>query len=364
MTTILILKDDADLRKELVEWLKNRGYDTVSATNGKEALERFEAGARPDLMVCDTLMPVMDGKQFLSDYSTNQKDKITPYIGISAIAERKHIRACMGIGVDDYLTKPFSYDEFMHTIKSVFRKHGHIEDNIRKNLMKQEIMTFLPHELRTPLTSIIGFGNIIADRAEFFNTEEIKDIGNKIAKAGQAMHSLTEKFLLYIQLERIKNDNGKFISKRILESVIYEESVNIGLKYNQAERLGHSVQPVSLQLPENYLRILVKELVDNCFRFSDENTDITINGELRDNYFVLSFNNRGRGMTPDQIKNIGAFRQFERDQYKKQGGGLGLIIVKRICDNSGGKLSISSKPGELTSVQCFFPVAKEIENMP
>ncbi len=69
-------------------------------------------------------------------------------------------------------------------------------------------------------------------------------------------------------------------------------------------------------------------------------------------------------MTPDQIKNIGAFRQFERDQYKKQGGGLGLIIVKRICDNSGGKLSISSKPGELTSVQCFFPVAKEIENMP
>lgn len=235
-----------------------------------------------------------------------------------------------------------------------------VSENVNKifgyPVTQQDFMTCLSHEMRSPLTSIIGFGDIIADRAEFFSTEEIKDIGNNIAKAGQTMHSLTEKCLLYMQMCLTKIDQDKFINKRILESLIYEESVNVGLKFNQAERLRHSVQPASLQVPEKHIRLLVKELVENCFHFSDENSEIIIDGEPRDNCFLLSFNTRYNCVSSLQTTRTEMNGHSDRNFRIRQESGLGLAFVKCICENSGGKLRISRRPDEILSLQCYLPV--------
>ncbi len=358
MKTILILEDDNDLREELAEWLKYQGYDTVLAANGKEGLEQIKNGARPDLVICDILMPVMDGKQFFYEYSMLQKGRITPFIFISALAERTHIRDGMGMGVDDYLTKPFSHKEFMQAIKSAIKKYKRIDENIEQGMhdMTRVIMTYLPHELRTPLTSIIGFGSILADRAECFTEKEIKDIGRDIAKAGKTMHHLAEKFLIYIQVELKKPDNNQFIKPKSLEAIVFEESLGIAFKYGRAKRLIHQAEPANLCLSETYLRTLIKELVDNAHRFSADDSKVKIEGKVSEDNYVLTVTDQGRGMTQEQIDRIGAFRQFDRDKYEQQGSGLGLAIVRRICENSGGKLRVSSKPGKRTSVQCFIPV--------
>ena len=360
MKTILILEDDTDLCEELAEWLTYQGYDTLSAANGKEGMELILAGSRPDLVVCDILMPVLDGKQFFYEYSMHLNGRVTPFIFISALAERKHIREGMGMGVDDYLTKPFSHEEFMLAIQSAFKRHKRMEENLRQGMhdMTRVMMTYLPHELHTPLTSIIGFGSILADRAEFFTEKEIKKIGNDIVKAGKIMHSLTEKLLLYTQLELNTPIKGQHVKTHSMEPIIFEESVILALRYGRSQRLSQFIEPAPLCLSETYLRVLIIELVENAHRFSAEGSEVKIEGIITNGIYILTVTDQGQGMTKEQIAQIGAFRQFGKGKYMQQGSGLGLAIAKRICENSGGKLSIKSKPGEFTSVRCFIPVAQ------
>jgi len=70
---------------------------------------------------------------------------------------------------------------------------------------------------------------------------------------------------------------------------------------------------------------------------------------------------RGRGMTPEQISNVGGYVQFERRMYEQQGSGLGLIIAKRLLEIHGGTLTIASQPGSGTSVSARLPVSQPVD---
>ncbi|PYM16846.1 MAG: hybrid sensor histidine kinase/response regulator, partial [Verrucomicrobia bacterium] len=103
----------------------------------------------------------------------------------------------------------------------------------------------------------------------------------------------------------------------------------------------------------------LEELLDNAFKFSRPGTPVRIAGGVSNGRFTLSVGDRGRGMTAQQIADIGAHMQFERRFYEQQGVGLGLIIAKRLAELHGGDLLIESTPGEQTTVQMILPVAAE-----
>jgi two-component system, sensor histidine kinase and response regulator len=79
--------------------------------------------------------------------------------------------------------------------------------------------------------------------------------------------------------------------------------------------------------------------------------------ERDDASFILNVTDHGRGMTPEQIASIGAYMQFERKLYEQQGTGLGLVIAKRLTELHGGQMTITSVPGEHTTVRAMLPVA-------
>ena len=102
---------------------------------------------------------------------------------------------------------------------------------------------------------------------------------------------------------------------------------------------------------------VIEELIDNCFKFSESGTTVSVSSDVSNNYLSLSFTNYGRGMTGEEIKNLGAYRQFHRRIYEQQGSGLGLIIVKLLVELHGGNLDIQSNPGDKTVVQVKLPCA-------
>ncbi len=104
-------------------------------------------------------------------------------------------------------------------------------------------------------------------------------------------------------------------------------------------------------------RKIAEELVENAFKFSKTGTPVQVTGQPKDQHYVLTVRDQGRGMTPDQIANVGAHMQFERRFYEQQGAGLGLIIARRLAELHGGELRIESIPGRETTVQVWLPRA-------
>ncbi|MDF4203298.1 response regulator [Maribacter sp. SA7] len=121
MKRILLIEDDKALRENTEELLELSGYNVTTAPNGKIGIETAIENL-PDIIVCDIMMPVVDGYGVLENLSNNEKTKQIPFIFLSAKTEHKEIRKGMDLGADDYLTKPFEEEELMSAIESRLAK--------------------------------------------------------------------------------------------------------------------------------------------------------------------------------------------------------------------------------------------------
>lgn len=121
MKKVLLIEDDAVLRGNTAELLEILDYQVVVAANGKIGLEKAKQ-EHPDIIVCDIMMPEMDGYDVLEALSSNEETKLIPFIFLSAKTERQDVRKGMNLGADDYITKPFSEEELVNAIESRLAK--------------------------------------------------------------------------------------------------------------------------------------------------------------------------------------------------------------------------------------------------
>ena len=121
MKSILLIEDDTALRENTAELLELAGYTVFTAPNGKIGIEKAKT-VNPDVIVCDIMMPEIDGYGVLQAVSLEEKTKHIPFIFLSAKTEHKEIRRGMDMGADDYLTKPFDEEELLSAIESRLAK--------------------------------------------------------------------------------------------------------------------------------------------------------------------------------------------------------------------------------------------------
>ena len=121
MTKILLVEDDTSLRENVEELLELSGFLVLTASNGKMAVELAKKEF-PDLVLCDIMMPEMDGYEVLQQLSSCETTKHIPFIFVSAKTERHEVRKGMNLGADDYLTKPFEEEELLGAIQSRLEK--------------------------------------------------------------------------------------------------------------------------------------------------------------------------------------------------------------------------------------------------
>jgi DNA-binding NarL/FixJ family response regulator len=117
MTTILIIEDDEQTRENLQTILQMEGYRALSASDGLEGLE-VAGRERPDLILCDVMMPGLDGHGVLRKLRDQPETAAIPFIFLTARGERKDLRKGMELGADDYLTKPASVDELLRAVQT------------------------------------------------------------------------------------------------------------------------------------------------------------------------------------------------------------------------------------------------------
>ena len=121
MKKILVIEDNEEVRENLEEILELYGYDVIAADDGKLGVEKALAES-PDLILCDVMMPKLDGFGVLNILSKRSQTADIPFIFLTAKTEKSDFRRGMNLGADDYITKPFFKDELLAVLETRLKK--------------------------------------------------------------------------------------------------------------------------------------------------------------------------------------------------------------------------------------------------
>jgi len=190
--------------------------------------------------------------------------------------------------------------------------------------------------------------------------EEVAEMGKDIVESGQRLERLIENFLIYTQTELIGGDPQRIAALRGRPSthadrIVEEHARKQAERCDRAQDLDLELNDVPMSMSEEYLGKVVEELVQNAFKFSIRETPVSVSLFAEDNKVHLMVSDVGRGMSTEEVSQIGAFMQFGRRSHEQQGLGLGLTIARRLVGLYGGNVIVKSYLGEGTRVCAVLP---------
>ncbi len=376
-TKILVVDDNPNNLVVLSNVLDLNGYTVSYAPDGTAGLETA-ASESPDLILLDAIMPDMDGFETCRELKRSERTKHIPVIFMTALTETSDKLKGFECGAVDYITKPIHPEEVLARVKihlsmgrlyrtlnteiqELSEKHASLSkqmQDLRRNLSRT-----LPHELRTPLNAILGFSRFLVsfDPEQLPDQENVLQIRSAIYNSALRLQRLVENYLLYASLllmqydmEKSTREGWRRQDRFRTDSLIACLASAAAEKAARRDDLRLSLTKKPVRGSERSIRKILEELLDNAIKFSEPGTPIDIVTEGEDCHWSLHVRDQGHGMTPDQIAAIGAFMQFDRDEYEQQGSGLGLTITRMLTHMNNGEVSIESSPGQGATVTVTF----------
>ncbi|MBD0334062.1 MAG: EAL domain-containing protein [Cyanobacteria bacterium Co-bin13] len=145
MTTILVIEDEPQVQANICEILELADYTTLAATDGISGIELARQQI-PDLIICDVMMPCLDGYGVIAELRQYPETANTPFIFLTARSEQEALRQAMQLGADDYLRKPFSPEDLLETVAVRLKKHLGLVSQFTQQLEQaREAAQFLRH---------------------------------------------------------------------------------------------------------------------------------------------------------------------------------------------------------------------------
>ncbi|HXF61471.1 MAG TPA: response regulator [Caldilineaceae bacterium] len=363
MAHILIIEDDERICSAVADILELAGYETTTAPDGAAgvALARRRP---PDLVICDIMMPYLDGYGVLQQLRQDAKTATIPFIFLTARTAKEDMRLGMALGADDYLTKPFGEEELLQAVKTRLDRQMRLNKALQSRLdaLRLDIARTLPHELRTPLHGVLAGADYLRATCRTLSRDELYEMAELIYQAAERLERLVQNHLLYLELVMWAHEHGRAALgdeavwtpvAPVVEMAARREATAAGREAD----LRLLLEDVEAPVDQVHLSKIVEELAGNAFKFSSLGTPVVL--ELRHNGdLCLSVTDQGRGMTAEQIQAVGAYVQFDRRRYEQPGVGLGLAIVQLLTRRYGGSVTIQSTPGRKTTVRVTLPFGK------
>ncbi|MCG9893449.1 MAG: response regulator [Thermosynechococcaceae cyanobacterium MS004] len=368
MKKILVIEDEKSVLLNILKILKFENFDPIGADNGETGV-KIAQEQKPDLILCDIMMPDIDGYAVQNALCQDLKTATIPFIFLTAKADRADMRLAMTLGADDYLTKPFSREELLESIFARLDKQAVVQKQFQGKLdqLKGNISTSLPAELFVPLQRIRSFlETLCREEAALAHStllpETLLSEAQESHKASLHLEKLLQNFLLYALLEIAIQDPSQaavFCGKSMTENktLIAEIAQEKAKEFGREADLELQLQPATLLILEANLAKIVEELLSNAFKFSPQNSPVHVSTSVESGQFLLKVSDEGKGLSVQELDNLGAYVQFGQKLSGKGSAGLGLMIVKRLTELHGGLFEIDSELSKRTVVQIVLPIA-------
>lgn len=268
MKKILLIEDDIALRENISEILVLTNYHVITAANGKIGIE-LAIKELPDIIICDIMMPELDGYGVLKTLSTHQKTSHIPFVFLSAKTTYQNVRMGMDLGADDYITKPFTEEELISAIESRLAKAAILQDQ-KRNIKTTEIL--IEDTLKTLHDLKIFFEKngtyFTYKKGEFVYREgDNSNLIYLITKGIVKCYNFDEQGKELITSLHIKNDLFGYTS--FSENKPYRESAT-AVKDIELKAISKSDLKVILDENHNITLELIELLTDNISGIKDQ----------------------------------------------------------------------------------------------
>ena len=233
MTTILIIEDETAIRELISELLILEGFDVAEAVNGREGIAIAQS-VLPDLIICDVMMPEIDGHGVLQALQKNPQTVSIPFIFLTAKGTRQDVRYAMNLGADDYLIKPFANDELLEVIQIRLRKKEIINQQYIEKLEenKEKISHLLYHDLLTNLPNQLSlrenFEHLIAPHKNQSNNLSSDGENPSLSENSTDFYGICLIILSFERFSRINDHLGYEGGNQLLKEAVDRIQATVG----------------------------------------------------------------------------------------------------------------------------------------
>ena len=187
MSLILVIEDESQILLNLQEILELGDLSVITAADGNIGLQLAKT-KNPDLIICDIMMPGLSGYEVLTELRKDDKSADIPLIFLTAKADRNDLRQGMGLGADDYITKPFEPFEILQAVKARLERHSisnqaYLKESYKSESLQQEIK-----KNRTELQNSQELAQIRGNVLEKFS----EDLRNPLSSINMAIYMLKQ----------------------------------------------------------------------------------------------------------------------------------------------------------------------------
>jgi signal transduction histidine kinase len=212
---------------------------------------------------------------------------------------------------------------------------------------------------------MMGFAELLLD-TNSLSPAEVREMAYLLQQNSRHLYRLLENYLLYAQIDLIAKDQELLRALRAsraedANAAVREIAEHTAVVYGREDDLQLFLDEGAPQLAlrrEDWQKI-VYEVVDNAFKFSAPRTAVLVGAGLGEGAYLLSVQNFGRGMPPEQMRAVTAYVQFREKIYAPQNtnGGMGLAIVRGLAELYAGSFHLQSQPAAGTRAYVRLPLA-------
>ncbi len=359
---ILVIEDENNIRQDIVKILNLSQFDTIDTDDGNEAV-KIAKEKLPNLIISDIMMPKLDGYSVFKQLQENHETSTIPFLFLSAKSSKEDIRMGMNIGIDDYVTKPFDIKDLVSAVQSRLNKQERTMKTLNKRYedLKQSLYRTIPHEIRTPLNTILGYSEYLKQNLNNLSTEKSMQMLEDLHSDAIRLQKMFENFIFLSKIEYFNTNMEelrKLRSKKTLNSEMLIKDIYFYFAHDNKRiyDLIFELEDADLVIFDEHFVKIIELIADNSFKFSKFDKKIIVKTYKVDNNLVLSFKDFGIGISEKNIKEVAAFKQFNRELTEQQGNGLGLEIVKSLLKLYYGSFEIDSHENEYTNVIIRLPL--------
>ena len=374
---ILVAEDNAEVRRFLVRLLGDT-WDLALAGDGVEALAKAES-APPDLVLADVMMPRMDGLTLTSRLRARPETRDVPVVLLTARGELEHRLRGFDAGADDYVIKPFAGRELVARLKVhlalraaqaelrdyasglerlVEEQVGRIVDQNRRlgraNRELEDFLTIASHDLKSPLVSIAGFTAILEESLGASSAPPVRLALDRIAFNIDWMQRLIGGLLSLASVRAGDAAVAVVAIPELLERVRRRMQPAVEAVGGRLE-----VHPAAGRCQADPARLeeALANLVENAVKYRDPRRPLRVTLLARREADRLHLEVADNGVGIDAAHHERVFQPlFRLGGGLGQGSGLGLYIVRRVVEEAGGRVWVTSTPGAGATLHLALPV--------